>query len=165
MLRFFYHAVNWSHFGTLSGSKKDTTFTKPAIPPTRSSTRADKLAEQYLDTGESTRELIALGDTPVLKTKTRSATATHSKPRAITIDKPSKGLVDSAQHLKPGFPLQLLYQHKSYTVDCTVLSPKLKFDNTAQLCKRMVLDNIVLNSEPALATWYHSFHKGSVSGS
>ena len=86
------------HVDCYSGTKKDETFTKPAVPAQKSSSsRADKLAEQYLNTGESTRELIALGDTPVLKTKTRSATAAVSQdqPRAITIDKPSKQCVYS----------------------------------------------------------------------
>ena len=86
------------HVDCYSGTKKDETFTKPAVPAQKwSSSRADKLAEQYLNTGESTRELIALGDTPVLKTKTRSATAAvaQDQPRAITIDKPSKPYVSS----------------------------------------------------------------------
>ena len=87
------------HVDCYSGTKKDETFTKPAVPAQKLSgiSRADKLADQYLNTGESTRELIALGDTPVLKTKTRSATAAVSQdqPRAITIDKPSKQCVYS----------------------------------------------------------------------
>ena len=67
----------------------NATFTKPAVPP--EATIAHKLADEMLRTGESTNELIALGDTPVTRPRTRSATkkASHGRKKAVT--EPSEG--------------------------------------------------------------------------
>lgn len=68
------------------GSQSDATFTKPATPPER--TIAHKLADEILRTGESTNELIALGETPVTRPRTRSATkAVAESGKALTVDK------------------------------------------------------------------------------
>lgn len=71
------------------GSQRDETFTKPAVPP--ESRVANKLADEILKTGESTRELIALGDTPVIRTRTRSAARNlpygDDRNQAFTVEK------------------------------------------------------------------------------
>ncbi|KAF6017468.1 CEP95 [Bugula neritina] len=104
----------------------DATFIKPAVPPEKSV--AHKLAEEILETGDSTRELMALGHSPAPKIRYR-----FKKPKESLDQRDVLNSTNNARQSKPLKRSRTAKRHVSFVSDRSIHNDDTSDDINSRL--------------------------------